>query len=130
MSFRETSRSTVRRSATLALSGLVVSVLTAACANDSDGTGARWTYAPVDEAASASPAAAASTPQADASTPPDGFASPGRAEPLQPPAGNVIPRFVEPERADRPTVEEAIPAPLEIDPDALASPGATSAPGA
>ena len=130
MSFREASRSLVRRLATLGLGGLAVSVFTAACANDSDGTAARWTYSPVDEAASSSPAAAGPTQQADASTPPDGFASPGRAEPLQPPAGNVIPRFVEPERADPPTAEEAIPAPLEIEPDALASPGATSAPGA
>jgi len=111
MSFRETSRSTVRRLTTLALGGVVVSAFTAACASDSDSTGARWTYAPVDESASSSPAATGPTPQADASTPPDGVASPGRAEPLQPPAGNVIPRFVEPERADRPIAEEAIPPP-------------------
>ncbi len=130
MSFREVNRSLVPRAASFALGGLVAALFSAACANDSGDTGGRWTYSPVDEAASSSPAAAGPTQQADASTPPDGFASPGRAEPLQPPAGNVIPRFVEPERADPPTAEEAIPAPLEIDPDALASPGVTSTPGA
>lgn len=117
-------RRRVARLVTVGAASLALSLVLGACADDS--ASSEWTYAPLtDTAAATSAAPVVDAP--DASAPPEGFAPPGRAQPLEPPAGNVIPRFVEPERAEQPEAADAIPAPVAIEPSAL--PTANDAPG-
>lgn len=99
--------------------GLAVGLAVAACAGDSASD--EWTFTPVADAEMPTPdGQVASIAPVAATAPADEFET-GRAQPLEPPAGNVIPRFVEPERADPPAAAEAEPAPLDVDPQALLS---------
>ena len=100
--------------------GLLVAMVAGACASDSASND--WTFAPVPDTSppprvaeaedgTAGPAGAESTP-----------AGAERAQPLEPPAGNVIPRFVESGQADQPGAADAIPAPVELGPPATPAP--------
>ena len=90
--------------------GAAVAMAVSACAGET--TSSLWTYEP--GAAAETPMA---TPELVGSEPESSPAS-GQARPLQPPAGVVIPRVVEPQRAEQPDPAEAVPAPLQIDPAA------------
>lgn len=117
-----------RRHATMG--SLVLALVAAACSSES--AGEDWTYAPVADAArtEAPGQDPARAPAASESGSP--LAPPGRRDPLQPPAGVVIPRFVESERVDQPDAGDAIPAPGPGGPVAAptSAPVRTSMPGA
>lgn len=104
----------------LALAALVVG----GCAQDSAST---WTHAPLARASTPVPEQAAATDRGTSDAAADQSAT-ERAIPLQPPAGNVIPRFVEPERAEGPDAGDVDAAPLAIEPGLASADEATPAP--
>ncbi len=104
--------------------GLTLVLAAGACTSESAST---WTAAPVADDPLRTPLQEQGGPPGAAATEPaQEPPTPGRAQPLEPPAGNVIPRFVESERADQPDAADAIPAPIAVEPDT--TPSATDAP--